>query len=361
MRRVAFYAPLKSPEHPVPSGDREMARNLMDVIGADGSKVDLISELRSFDPKGDIVVQARLASQAEHEIKRLIATLKPDPIDMWVTYHNYYKSPDLIGPNVCAALGVPYVQIESTRAKRRLHGRWANFATAAEAASDTADIIFFMTEQDRETLERDRTEGQELVHLRPFLPLDALAPSTHHGGQTMLSVGMMRPGDKLASYQIIADTLGQLKTSNWKMNIVGDGPARAEVERLMAPFSEKVSFLGQLDKDEVALAYRNAGLFVWPGVNEAYGMVYLEAQAAGLAVVAQDRPGVRDVLLPGDYPLPEEGAKGLANKIDEYLNAPDLRQSGGMAACKHVERFHLRPAAIHTLSTTLQTIKGRVT
>jgi len=346
MAKVAFYAPMKPPTHPVPSGDREMARHLMAAIGA-RAKVDLVSELRVHDGKGDAAHQTDMFTQAKSEIRRLIDLLADSDTRLWVTYHNYYKAPDLIGPSVCRALDLPYVQIESTRARSRLTGPWSRFAAAAEQASDTADVIFYMTELDLITLARDRTETQRLIHLRPFLSSDSLPPPADCRTGPMLSVGMMRSGDKLASYQIIAETLAALP-GHWQLEIAGDGPTRDKVEDMMAPFGDRVRFLDQLDQAGLAQAYSRASLFLWPGVNEAYGMVYLEAQVTGLPVVAQNRPGVRDVLLSGSHPDPEAGPQALADNLAHLLNDPGLRQSQGGAARKMVQQNHLSPAATET-------------
>ena len=340
-KRVAFYAPMKSPHHPVPSGDREMARNLINVIGANGANVDLVSELRIYDKRGDGDVQQDLRSQAETEATRLIRDMPP--ADLWVTYHNYYKAPDLIGPTVARARGIPYVQIESTRATSRLSGPWAGFAQAAHDACDAADAIFYLTANDLITLDRERFGDQKLVHFPPFLSTDTLPPAATLNGP-MLATGMMRAGDKLASYQIIADTLAHL-TGDWQLQIAGDGPARAQVEALMAPFGNRVTFLGQLDRAALAQAYHNASLFLWPGVNEAFGMVYLEAQSHGLPVVAQDRPGLRDVLAPGSYPTPETGPQAMADQISQLLGDHDLSVKRGAEARSFIAATHLAPAA----------------
>jgi glycosyltransferase involved in cell wall biosynthesis len=344
---------MKSPRHPVPSGDREMARNLMAIIAAGGAEVDLVTELKIFDKIGDATVQATLREKAAFEAQRLIKEMPQ--VDLWVTYHNYYKAPDLIGPSVAQARGIPYVQIESTRAARRLQGPWAGFAQSAHEAADAAALIFYLTANDLITLERDRYQGQSLVSLPPFLPIKTLPePSTLTG--PMLTVGMMRPGDKLASYAIIAASLTAL-TGDWQLQIVGDGPARPEVEALMAPFGSRVSFLGQLSRDALTEIYAQASLFFWPGVNEAFGMVYLEAQSHALPVVAQDRPGMRDVLAPGlsaglssshssgHYPAPDLGANALSAKIQQLLAAPDLRQRRGAQARDMIAAHHLAPAA----------------
>jgi len=343
MTRIAFYAPMKSPDSPTPSGDREMARNLMAAIGARGARVDLASRLKLHEKAGDPARQAELRRAAGDEVARLTDALAGSDVALWVTYHNYYKAPDLIGPAVCAALNLPYIQIESTRAKKRLTGPWAEFAQAAEAACDAASVIFYLTANDLITLERHRVPGQRLAHLPPFLPAESLPPASGGTGP-MLCAGMMRPGDKLASYTLLAQALDDLP-GDWRLDIAGDGPARAEVEALMAPYGDRVRFLGHLDRAALATAYQHAALFVWPGVNEAFGMVYLEAQAAGLPVVAQDRPGVRDVLLPGDYPRPGDGPEALARHMAALLADPELRRRRGAQARAMIARAHLRPAA----------------
>lgn len=351
MARIAFYAPLKSPDSPVPSGDREMARNLMRAIAAKGDQVDLVSRLRVFDKIGDPDVQAALRADARTEADWLIAELHTET-RLWVTYHNYYKAPDLIGPQVCKARGIPYVQLESTRAASRLNGAWAGFAEAAHQACDAARIVFYHTANDLITLRRDRYGDQQLVELPPFLPRADMPPLSSGAGP-MLTVGMMRHGDKLASYRILADALSHL-SGDWQLNIAGDGPARAEVEALMAPFGDKVRILGQLDREAVQRQYQSASLFVWPGVNEAYGMAYLEAQAAGLPVVAQDRPGVQDVLAPADYPAVEDGAQGLTDRLRNYLANPALCRAAGIRARDYVSGRHLMPGATERFWTAVR-------
>ena len=58
--RIAFYAPLKPPGHPVPSGDRRMARLLIDALGHGGHAVELAAVFRSWEGAGDGARQDRL-------------------------------------------------------------------------------------------------------------------------------------------------------------------------------------------------------------------------------------------------------------------------------------------------------------
>ena len=73
--RVAFYAPLKPPDHPTPSGDRRVARLLMEALKAGGHMPMLVSHLRSRDSEGDRdgAIEAKGAVEAAQCIERLKA------------------------------------------------------------------------------------------------------------------------------------------------------------------------------------------------------------------------------------------------------------------------------------------------
>lgn len=360
MTKIAFYAPMKAPTHPKPSGDRTMARALMQALAdmPPGWHPDLVSELRSYDGVGDAAVQSEVIAAAHAEVERLLAN--PQDWQVWVTYHNYYKSPDLIGPAVCSALGLPYVLIESTRAAKRLTGPWARFAALAEAACDKARVIFHMTDQDLPALLTHRPAQQDILRLRPFLDRMTLepAPVRVDGRATLLAVGMMRHGDKMKSFAALARALDAVSVPNWQLKIAGDGPARPEVAALFARFGTAVTFLGQLDSDALTAAYHSADLFVWPGVNEAYGMVYLEAQATGLPVLAEDRPGVRDVVRAGGILAPADDPSAMAAAIDRLLTSPKQRLQIGALGWRQVRDDHLRGTAARRLWNAISCATG---
>ena len=348
---IAFYAPLKSPRHPRPSGDRAIARALMRALEGlrtlEGhSRVELVSELRMRDGAGKAQVQAQLAQKAQQEALELITAKRR--WSLWLTYHNYYKAPDLIGPQVSKALGIPYVLVEATRAPWRLGGPWDRFARAAEAACDHAQAIFYFTARDYTALAAGAPKGQHLLPLAPFLARETLPPLASPPGPVILVAGMMRHGDKLASYQIIAQVLGVLRTPDWRLLVAGDGPAQQGVAAMFAPFAARVQFLGRLDAKGMEDAYQKAAVLLWPGVNEAFGMVYLEAQAAGCPVIAEDRAGVRDVV-PAQRLAPPDRPEALAARVDALLQNPGERQAAARQAQAHVQARHLLGHARTTL------------
>src|SRR5215472_3881449 len=98
--RIAFYAPLKPPDHPVPSGDRQMARLFLAALRCAGHEPVLASRFRSFEGRGDQHRQARLAAFGKKLADRFVRrcrTAPADAPDLWFTYHIYHKAPDWLG------------------------------------------------------------------------------------------------------------------------------------------------------------------------------------------------------------------------------------------------------------------------
>lgn len=341
-RPVAFYAPLKSPNHPSPSGDRTMARLLMKAIDGAGFTPTLASELRTFDKAGDPGAQDNARQRSAEEAARLVAEYRAQPKALrpclWFTYHVYYKAPDWIGPAVADALRIPYVVAEGSRAAKRAEGPWALGHRGAEAALDRADAILVMTAHDRAALSASRPPRQRLIDLPPFLdlaewPEQAALPKSCE--PRLLAVAMMRDGDKLASYRLLADALRRIQHRAWTLDIVGDGGVRGKVEELFASFGPRIRFRGQIDgKPALTDLYEQADLLVWPAVNEAYGMVLLEAQAFGCPVVAGDEGGVASVVRSGHTgvltPAGDPGA--FAETVSKLLDDRARLQQLGAAA-----------------------------
>ncbi len=321
-----------------------------------------MSRLRSRDRDGDAAVQDDIFRSAQAEIERLSSEAPPL---LWLTYHSYYKAPDLLGPPLSRHWGIPYVLIEATRASSRLSGPYARFASAAETACDAADLIFYLTEYDREALERDRKAGQQLVRLRPFLNRETLdpVPERERGDATrLLACAMFRTGDKLASYERLASSLALVRSDKWTLTIIGDGAARAKVEALFSQFGNRVTFMGALDQDRINEQFRACDALVWPGVGEAFGMVYLEAQAQGCPTLAEDRPGVRDVVGNGGWLTKAGDTLAFAQAIDLIISDADTRLAKGRKARERIASDHLLGAARTVLADKLGSlIKDRRT
>src|SRR5687768_17098733 len=119
--RIAFYAPMKPLDHPVPSGEQRMGRLLYAALQRAGHEPFVASRLRTYNAAGDPALEQALQGQALAEADRLVAHWRSDGRpDLWFTYHPYYKSPDWTGPRVAARLGIPYATAEASLARKQL-------------------------------------------------------------------------------------------------------------------------------------------------------------------------------------------------------------------------------------------------
>jgi len=345
--RIAFFAPMKAPDHPVPSGDRRMARLLLQAMAYAGHDVAVESAHRLHEPKGDPAAQRALMAAADAETAGLLADYRSGARrrpDVWFTYHSYYKAPDAIGPRIADALSVPYAVAEASYATSRANGPWSRFHDVAVTAIRRADVHFCLTAHDREMLARIVPPGR-LIDLRPFLdlaPFTGLAPKSTlrarlagaatFGGPLILAVGMFRRRDKLDSYRLLGEALARIGDLDWRLVVVGGGEAEAEVRAACAPFAARVIWLGQQAPEDLPAIYGACDLYAWPAVNEAYGMAFLEAQAAGLPVVAGRLRGVPDVVRENESALltPPGAAQPFADAVRTLL--VDAARREGMAA-----------------------------
>ena len=360
--RIAFYAPLKPPDHPMPSGDRRVAQLLWEALRSAGHEPFLASRLRSYDGAGDKLRQARLGRIARGTAERLLRRWRQDPRaapELWFTYHLYYKAPDWLGPAISSALGIPYVIAEASAAPKRAGGSWQIGHRAVEEALRRADAVLGLNPADRECVLPLLRDPRRWVALSPFLdarPYGGRPARQPSSPPRLIAVAMMRHGDKLASYRLLGAALAELLDVPWSLDIVGDGPARAEVECALAPLGARIRYRGALDEGAVAAALAEADLFVWPAVNEAFGMALLEAQGSGVAVVAGASGGVAGIVAAGETGLlvPPGDAASFAAALRRLIRDGEARVAMGAAARAKVEREHDLPEAATRLAAALE-------
>ncbi|MEM6616301.1 MAG: glycosyltransferase family 4 protein [Pseudomonadota bacterium] len=336
--KVLFYAPMKPPDHERPSGDRRMARQFIACLKTLGHEVELASRLRTWrsTPKPGELDDIR--DQSRTEVDQLSET----KADLFITYRQYHKAPDLIGPAVSWHLGVPYVILEASHAEHRRQDDWQVHLEVAEAALLKAHAVVAMHNVDRRGLEAI-IKPRRLHTLLPFLAEVPSAPSrktSQHGPIRLVTVAMMRPGDKTRSFEILAKAWNQVPTAEFHLTIVGDGEARTEIEGLFP--RENIHFAGFQTGPALAKILNTADAFVWPAWREAYGMAILEAMAAGLPVIVGDAGGIPDIVTDKEtgFLVPVGDANAFANAITSLTKRRDRLADMGATARAHILRNH---------------------
>jgi glycosyltransferase involved in cell wall biosynthesis len=356
---IAFYATMRRPDHSTPSGDRLMADLLIKALQKAGHDVRLVNSVRTFSHVPDEAARRRLKDRAHADAKALSARWSSTTAEWrpacWFTYHPYYKAPDWLGPEICARLAIPYLTAESSYAPKRDSGPWHAWQADVVGAVRQAARNFCFTERDKAGLLRIEGRRGLLVDLPPFIDPGAnsaaVGQRTNNNPPRLVTVAMMRADDKLASYRVLANALAGLLDIPWVLTVIGDGPKRAAVRDHFSRIPPgRLEWRGELSPDGVLSQLAACDIYVWPGIGEAYGLAYLEAQAAGLPVIAQSTAGVPAVVKDGitGFLTPFGDVQAFAQAVRRLLVDRERRAQLGNAARHFVlqERTVARAAVI---------------
>jgi phosphatidylinositol alpha-mannosyltransferase len=203
------------------------------------------------------------------------------------------------------------------RAARRLDRR----AAVSEAARDLVTHYF----------PGDYAITPNGVEVRRFR--DA-APARWGRGRRVLFVGRLEPRKGLEVLLRAMTEVGDLGAS---LVVAGEGPEAAPLRALARRLRLEVRWLGRLDEGDLARAYRRADVYCAPNVGgESFGIVLLEAMAAGAPVVCSDLAAFRSVAgeaarrtPPGDH---RALAVALRDVLGDAAEADRLRSAGARVA-----------------------------
>ena len=125
----------------------------------------------------------------------------------------------------------------------------------------------------------------------------------------LVSIGYLR---FLKGFDLLIEALSFLDGSytNWELTICGEGPERYNLQLLInnKGLEKKIFLVGRKGKDEIHNILKTSDIFVLPSRSETFGVVYIEAMACGLPVIASKCGG------PEEFVTPDVGM--LINKDD---------------------------------------------
>lgn len=347
--KVALYCPNKPLSHPNPSGDLTIAGDLRTSLSSREHVCEEIVAFRSRwfwkSPHGRVGALAALVRAV-----RNTCAFRPH---LWLTYHSYYKAPDVLGPLICRLFAIPYAIFEAsygTRYRRDPATRPGYYLN--RFALSSCRQVFVNTTNDVEALLR-LLPPDRIACIRPGIAPEEFQKDEGAGIAVRLRLGIspgeflivtaarFRSGVKFESLEYLFQALAMLHRRQlpFRLLVVGDGPMDASVRALAdAMLPGRVVFAGRVPRRLMAHYYSAGDLFAFPGIGESLGMVYLEAQSCGLPVVALDDCGVPQVVLAGETGLlvPRDGGEAMASAVESLLADGALRARFGARAAEFV-------------------------
>ena len=373
--RILFYAPFKPLGHGHPSGDLVTATEIVDYLVKQGHAVIQASTLRCRW----IYWKPWLWPKLHLERGRMLRQFQNDGVDIWFTYHTYYKAPDLLGPRVAKTLSIPYIVFQGIYStKRRRDWKTRPGFHLNRRSLCAARHIFTNKKLDLLNLKRLIPESK-ITYIAPGLLPDNFNfdPTARAEVRKILKLGddpvvfsaaMFRADVKTEGLTWVIRTCGELYRQGnllWLV-IAGAGKEKEKLKHLAdAHLPQRVRFVGRIERGDMYRYYSAGDLFVFPGIRESLGMVFLEAQACGLPAVAFDNAGVPEAVKDGVTGLlvPAFDAEAFEGAIARLLNDAQLRRRMGRAAQSYIRQKHdLNRNYLqmdHILQTIVQTANYR--
>ncbi|HSW49023.1 MAG TPA: glycosyltransferase family 4 protein [Bryobacteraceae bacterium] len=180
----------------------------------------------------------------------------------------------------------------------------------------------------------------ELIDLDAWRELFAANPAAPDPARfSVLSVCRFYPRKRL---HLLLEAAAQLRDliPGLQVRLVGNGPERRRLHSLWRQLrlQDTAHWLGNLSQEELAREYNRCDLFCLPSVQEGFGIVFLEAMAAGKPIVAARAGAAPEVVEQGLLVQPES-AEALAEGIHSIYRSPDLADSLRVAGRSVVERY----------------------
>lgn len=155
-------------------------------------------------------------------------------------------------------------------------------------------------------------------------PKEFNADSTRSNHQRILFVGRLvyskGAADLLKAFDIISENFPRAE-----LLIAGNGP---ELDSLRnQAYNPKIKFLGELDRSQLAAAYKSSSIFVLPSYSESAPTTLLEAGAAGLSIITTKIPGITEIFTQKNNLFKPGDIDALVKILKNNLQNPNLKDS----------------------------------
>lgn len=250
-----------------------------------------------------------------------------------------------------------------TRALLSIQARWER------RNAERADVVIACSRYSCDVARREYgvPEGKlaavpEPIDLAEWDRRFAAARPLPRRGRVVLCVARMYPRKRVADL-LQAAVLLRRGIPEARVRIVGKGPEWESVVRAHGELGlgETVALLGDVSREQLADEYVNADLFCLPSVQEGFGIVFLEAMAAGLPVVACRAAAIPEVVEDGvtGVLVPPRDPRALAEAMRDLLASAERRRALGEAGRRAVAQFVPERVAGRLLEAVRLILEGR--
>ncbi len=208
-------------------------------------------------------------------------------------------------------------------------------------------------------LERLPTVVPEPIDLARWRRALASNPAAAPPGCTVLFVGRLYRRKRVDVLLRAAEML-RGRIPDLAVRIVGDGPFRREWHSLARELhlEDTVVWLGDVSRAALAAEYNRATLFCLPSAQEGFGIVLLEAMAAGRPIVAARAGAMPETIPHGTLVDPDDPA-ALAQAIEALWRDPDRRAALARTGTAWVEQFDAPRVARQFVDAVAEVARGR--
>ena len=149
----------------------------------------------------------------------------------------------------------------------------------------------------------------------------ATAESLEVGDPDIPKVLFLSRLEKRKGLEILIDAIARLDDLDTELVIAGSGPEEKSARSLAKSRGVPAHFLGRVEHDDVPRLYKAATVYCAPGTGgESFGIVLIEAMAAGAPIVCSDLPGFREVAAGPARLVPPGDPAALANALRSVLS-----------------------------------------
>lgn len=191
-------------------------------------------------------------------------------------------------------------------------------------------------------IERAKKFGKDAVLIPNGIRLDLINHALNHRPKIddrILFVGRLEP---MKGVDTLLKAFANLPAPA-NLRIVGDGSERSRLEKLAheLKMTDRVTFAGRVSPLHVADEFAQASIFCGLSRSEALGNVFLEAQAAGCAVVATNVGGIPDIVKDGETGLlvSPDDVEAATNALRQLLEDEVLRTKLAEKGQKHAQTY----------------------